>query len=196
MGVDHGRTSGSIKRVELWTDGSCSGNPGPGGWAAILRFGGSERELSGAEAHTTNNRMELVAAIRGLEALREPCEVSLHTDSAYLINAFEQGWIAGWQGRGWVTTARKPVENRDLWEQLIGLARHRRLDGGLHQVGFVKVAGHAGVALNERCDRLAVAARDRRRGASELHHFEEGRWASTPSSPSRAPRSASPAAST
>jgi ribonuclease HI len=151
-----------MKQVELWTDGSCSGNPGPGGWAAILRFAARERELSGREPHTTNNRMELLAAIRGLEALTEPCEVALHTDSAYLINAFEQQWIAGWLKRRWVTTARKPVENRDLWEQLIRLVGHPGLEPGVHDVSFVKVAGHAGIALNERCDRLAVAARDRR----------------------------------
>ena len=151
-----------MKHVELWTDGSCSGNPGPGGWAAILRFAARERELSGREAHTTNNRMELLAAIRGLEALTEPCEVALHTDSAYVINAFEQQWIAGWAKRRWVTTARKPVENRDLWEQLIRLVGYPGLEPGVHAVGFVKVAGHAGVALNERCDRLAVAARARR----------------------------------
>ncbi len=103
-----------------------------------------------------------MAAIRGLEALTEPCEVSLHTDSTYLINAFEQRWIAGWLKRRWVTTARKPVENRDLWEQLITLIGHSGYELGVHQVNFVKVAGHAGVALNERCDALAVEARDRR----------------------------------
>ena len=151
-----------MKQVEIWTDGSCSGNPGPGGWAAILRFAARERELSGQESHTTNNRMELMAAIRGLEALSERCAVALHTDSAYLINAFEQQWIAGWLDRGWVTTARKPVENRDLWERLIRLVGHPGFEPGLHKVSFVKVAGHAGVALNERCDRLALAARDRR----------------------------------
>ena len=152
-----------MKQVEIWTDGSCSGNPGLGGWAAILRFAAREREISGQESHTTNNRMELMAAIRGLEALSERCEVSLHTDSAYLINAFEQQWIAGWLKRGWITTVRQPVVNRDLWEQLIGLIGHPGLEPGLHQVSFVKVAGHAGVALNERCDRLALAARDRQR---------------------------------
>ncbi len=151
-----------MKQLEIWTDGSCSGNPGPGGWAAILRFAARERVISGREPHTTNNRMELTAAIRGLEALRESCKVSLHTDSAYLINAFEQQWIAGWLKRRWLTAARKPVENRDLWEQLIRLIGHPDLEPGVHQVSFVKVTGHAGVALNERCDQLAVAARDRR----------------------------------
>ena len=105
--------------------------------------------------------MELVAAIRGLDALKEPCEVALHTDSAYLINAFEQQWIAGWLRRSWVTSARKPVENRDLWEQLIQLVGQPGVAPGVHDVSFVKVTGHAGVELNERCDRLAVAARDR-----------------------------------
>ena len=149
-----------MKEVELWTDGSCSGNRGPGGWAAILRFGARERELSGRESHTTNNRMELMAAIGGLEALSEPCRVSLHADSAYLINAFDRDWIAGWLRRGWVTTARTPVENRDLWERLIRLVGHPGSRPGRHQVRFVKVTGHAGLELNERCDRIALAARD------------------------------------
>ncbi len=152
-----------MKQVEIWTDGSCSGNPGPGGWAAILRFQAHERELSGYEPHTTNNRMELLAAIRGLEALTEPCEVALHSDSSYLINAFDRQWIGGWLARGWVTTARKPVENRELWEELIRLVGYPGAEADLHRVGFVKVEGHAGVLLNERCDRLAVAARDRPR---------------------------------
>lgn len=152
-----------MKLVEIWTDGSCSGNPGPGGWAAILRFGDREREVTGHEPHTTNNRMELAAAIGGLEALGEPCEVALHADSAYVINAFEQNWIAGWLKRGWITSARNPVENRDLWERLIELIGYPGAAPGVHRVRFVKVAGHAGVALNERCDRLAVDARDRGR---------------------------------
>ncbi|HEY4347190.1 MAG TPA: ribonuclease HI [Gaiellaceae bacterium] len=182
-----------MKQVELWTDGSCSGNPGPGGWAAILRFGAHERELTGSEPDTTNNRMELLAAIGGLEAIRERCEVALHTDSAYLINAFEQRWIAGWLARDWRTTAKKPVENRDLWERLIELAGHPGAAPGVHRVRFVKVAGHAGVVLNERCDRLAVEARDRgrydRQAASSSHASKVGPTVIAPGPGSSAPPS-------
>jgi ribonuclease HI len=148
----------SRKTVVVYTDGACSGNPGPGGWAAILSFGGHERELSGGERQTTNNRMELQAAIAALQKLSEPCLVRLHTDSKYLVQAFTERWIAGWQRRGWLTSAKKPVANQDLWEQLIELAR-------VHTVEWIWVRGHANVALNERCDRLAVAQRDRHRAA-------------------------------
>ena len=112
----------SLKTVVVYTDGACSGNPGPGGWAAILSYNDRERELSGGERQTTNNRMELQAAIAALESLSEPCAVRLHTDSKYIVEAFNAGWIAGWQRRGWLTTAKKPVANQDLWEQLIELA--------------------------------------------------------------------------
>jgi len=138
--------------VELWTDGACSGNPGPGGWAAVLRCGERSRELAGGERLTTNNRMELQAVIEGLAALDRPCRVTVHTDSTYVMHAITKNWIAGWQRRGWKTAARTPVANRELWERLLAeLARH-------DEVTWVKVRGHAGVDLNERCDELAVAA--------------------------------------
>jgi ribonuclease HI len=146
--------TGSLKTVVVHTDGACSGNPGPGGWAAILSYDGHERELSGGERQTTNNRMELQAAIAALQKLNEPCAVRLHTDSKYVVQAFSERWLAGWQRRGWLTSARKPVANRDLWEQLVELT-------AVHSVEWIWVRGHANVALNERCDRLAVAQRDR-----------------------------------
>lgn len=149
-------------RVEIYTDGACLGNPGPGGWSAILRFGNHEKELSGGEAHTTNQRMELLAAIKGLEALNRPCAVTLYSDSAYLINAFRQGWIDRWQRTGWRTRDRKDVENRDLWERLLELT-------GVHRVEWTKVKGHAGHEFNERCDRLAKEAAEARRGSAESH---------------------------
>ncbi|QXD16104.1 ribonuclease HI [Rhodocaloribacter litoris] len=140
-----------MKRVTIYTDGACSGNPGPGGWAAILRYGPHERVLTGAEPHTTNNRMELRAVVEALRALKEPCHVALHTDSAYIANAFNQGWIKDWVRRGWKTAGKKEVKNRDLWQALLNaMAPHR--------VTFVKVRGHAGDPLNERVDELAVKA--------------------------------------
>jgi ribonuclease HI len=137
--------------VELWTDGACSGNPGPGGWAALLRWNGREKELTGGEAATTNNRMELTAVLEGLRALTRPVEVVVHTDSAYVQRAFGDGWLQRWQRNGWKTAAKKPVENRDLWEALLEAAKP-------HQVRFERVKGHAGVELNERVDLLAVQA--------------------------------------
>ena len=137
--------------VELWTDGACSGNPGPGGWAAVLRMGERERELVGAEPATTNNRMELRAVVEGLRALTRPCHVLVHTDSAYVRNAVRQRWIDGWQRNGWRTKAKTPVANRELWEELLVAMEQ-------HDVKWVPVKGHAGVELNERCDRLAVEA--------------------------------------
>jgi ribonuclease HI len=139
--------------VELWTDGACSGNPGPGGWAAILRWRGHERELSGGEPATTNNRMELMGVIAGLRALQRPARVLILTDSAYLERAFTDGWLQRWKRNGWRTTAKKPVANQDLWEAL-----DEATDG--HTIRFRRVKGHAGVELNERADRLAVVARD------------------------------------
>ena len=145
--------------VELWTDGACSGNPGPGGWACILRTAGHERELSGGEAHTTNNRMELRAVIAGLAALDRPCRVEIHIDSTYVMHAITKDWIAGWKKRGWRTAAKTPVANRELWEALEAeLARH--------DVTWTKVKGHAGVELNERCDVLAVEAARAARAAA------------------------------
>ncbi|MEZ4701393.1 MAG: ribonuclease HI [Rhodothermales bacterium] len=141
-----------MKHVILYTDGACSGNPGPGGWAAILIHGGHRRELSGGEKHTTNNRMELMGAIGGLEALKEPCRVTIHTDSAYMLRAFTEGWLQKWQKNGWKTASKKPVENQDLWQRLLELEKK-------HQVEWSKVKGHADDELNNRCDELAVAAR-------------------------------------
>jgi ribonuclease HI len=138
------------ERVTIYTDGACSGNPGPGGWAALLRFRGSEKELSGGEALTTNNRMELTAAIKALEALSRPCAVDLYTDSQYVRLGVTE-WIKGWKARGWKTADRKAVKNEDLWRALDD-ARNR------HQVTFHWVRGHADDPLNHRVDALAVAA--------------------------------------
>ena len=137
-----------MKKVTIFTDGSCLGNPGRGGGGAILRFGEQKKELSGGFANTTNNRMEIMAAIVGLEALKESCEVTLFTDSQYLCHAIEKRWLAGWLKNGWKTSGGKPVKNRDLWERLyVQLQRHK--------VSFGWVRGHAGQADNERCDVLA-----------------------------------------
>ncbi len=142
--------TGPLPHVVIHTDGACSGNPGPGGWAAILSFGDREKELKGGEALTTNNRMELTAAIAALEALRRPCRVDLHTDSQYLRNGI-MSWIGAWKRNGWRTSDKKPVKNADLW---------KRLDAALgsHQVRWHWVRGHAGHGVNERADALARAA--------------------------------------
>ena len=139
-----------MKTVTLYTDGACSGNPGPGGWGAILLFGEHEKELSGGEADTTNNRMELTAVIRGLEALKEPCMVELYSDSKYVIDALEKGWAKGWRARGWVKSDKKPALNPDLWERLLELCETHT--GRLHWV-----KGHADNPYNNRCDELAVS---------------------------------------
>lgn len=146
--TDRGPRRGAA--VEVFTDGACLGNPGPGGWAALLRWRGAEREISGGERDTTNNRMELTAAIRALEALSRPVAVRLHTDSRYLRDGVEK-WLARWKSNGWRTASRAPVRNRDLWLALDG-ARAR------HEVEWVWVRGHAGHPDNERADRLARAA--------------------------------------
>ena len=143
-------------RVVIYTDGSSRGNPGPGGYGAVLRYTDPagvlhERELSQGYARTTNNRMELMAAIVALEALKRPCEVEVHSDSQYVVNAFNQHWVDGWQRRGWKNAKKEPVKNPDLWKRLIA-ATHS------HDVRWVWVRGHAGAELNERCDQLAVAA--------------------------------------
>ena len=139
------------KRVILYTDGACSGNPGAGGWGAILIFNGHERELSGGEEQTTNNRMELMAVIKGLEALKYPCEVEIYSDSAYTVNAFVNGWISSWEKNGWKKADKKAVLNTDLWERLLALTK-------VHDVTFKKVKGHADNEYNNRCDALARAA--------------------------------------
>lgn len=140
-----------MKEVIIYTDGACSGNPGPGGWGCVLLYGEHRKELSGGEKETTNNRMELTAAIRALEALNAPCKVELYSDSAYLVNAFEQGWLKNWIRRGWVKADKKPVENVDLWKRILELI-------GIHEVMFHKVKGHASNKENNRCDELATAA--------------------------------------
>ena len=138
-----------MKKVELFTDGACSGNPGAGGWGAILRFGSAEKELCGGEKETTNNRMELTAVIMGLSALKEPCEVTLVTDSKYVADGITKGWAESWQKNGWRKADKKPALNTDLWEKLLELIK-------IHKVEINWVKGHAGHPENERCDRLAV----------------------------------------
>ena len=138
------------KTVTLYTDGACSGNPGPGGWGAILRYKDTEKELSGGAADTTNNRMELTAVIEALRLLKEPCEVELYSDSKYVIDALEKGWARGWKRRGWKKSDGSPALNPDLWAQ--ALEQEAR-----HKITYVWVKGHAGHPENERCDQLAVA---------------------------------------
>ena len=137
------------KTIEMFTDGACSGNPGPGGWGTVLRYNGVERELSGGEAITTNNRMELTAVIEGLRALKQPCHVLLCTDSKYVADGVLKGWAYGWQKRGWRKADGKPALNTDLWEQLLELL-------GQHDVEITWIKGHNGHPENERCDQLAV----------------------------------------
>ncbi len=139
-----------LKKVEIFTDGSCKGNPGPGGWGVILRMGKHEKELSGHEPETTNNRMEMTAAIRSLEALRESCEVTLHTDSRYVIDGMTK-WVHGWKKKGWINASKQPVRNADLWHELIEAAAR-------HRITWQWVRGHDGHVENERADRLASAA--------------------------------------
>ena len=139
-----------MKRVEIFTDGACKGNPGPGGWGALLRMGRHEKELSGSDPHTTNNRMELTAAIKALEALIEPCQMMLHTDSKYVMDGMTR-WIHGWQRNGWKTASKKPVQNAELWHELIDVA-HK------HRIEWIWVKGHDGHPENERVDKLASDA--------------------------------------
>ncbi len=138
-----------MKQVEIFTDGACSGNPGKGGWGAVLRYQSVEKELCGGAVETTNNRMELTAVIEALSALKEPCAVTLTTDSKYVVDAIEKGWVYGWQRNGWRKADKKPALNVDLWEKLLPLLEK-------HTVAFVWVKGHAGHPENERCDKLAV----------------------------------------
>lgn len=138
-----------MKKVNIYTDGACSGNPGNGGYSAILIYNGIEKIISGFEKDTTNNRMELMAAIKGLEALKEPCNVDLYSDSAYLVDAFNLGWIKDWQLKGWKNSQNKPVKNIDLWEKILSLTT-------VHTVNFIKVKGHSDNEYNNRCDKIAV----------------------------------------
>lgn len=138
------------KAVKIYTDGACSGNPGPGGWGAILRYNSVEKELSGGEARTTNNRMELMAIIFALEALKEPCDVELYSDSQYVVNAMTEGWARRWKANGWMRNRKEPALNADLWERLLALCES-------HRVSFRWIKGHAENPYNNRCDSLAVA---------------------------------------
>lgn len=140
-----------MKQVTIYTDGACSGNPGPGGWGAVLMFNQFRKEMSGFDPQTTNNRMELTAAIEALRALKEPCEVQLYSDSAYLVNAFQQNWLVNWQKRNWIKSDKKPVENQDLWKEILRLT-------GIHTVTWIKVKGHASNKENNRCDEMATGA--------------------------------------
>ncbi len=140
-----------MKKVEIFTDGACSGNPGPGGWGTILRYNGKEKELSGGEAKTTNNRMELKAVIEGLKALKEPCQVVLTSDSQYVCNGINKGWAAKWKKNNWIKSDKTKAKNPELWDELLSLLE-------IHKVEIVWVRGHNGHDENERCDRLAVTA--------------------------------------
>ena len=146
-----------MKEIDIYTDGACSGNPGPGGWGVVLIYQENKKELSGYQQETTNNRMELFAAIQGLSALKESCVVNLYSDSSYLVNAFEKHWIEKWQRNGWKTSTKSPVENQDLWKLLLIHVRK-------HQVRFIKVKGHSDNQYNNRCDEMAVAAIKNGRG--------------------------------
>ena len=138
-----------MKHIQIFTDGACSGNPGPGGWGAILRYKAHEKELSGGEAETTNNRMALMALIAALEQLKEPCEIDLCSDSQYVINGLQKGWAKGWRARGWKKADKSPALNSDLWARLLDLSE-------AHTIHYNWIKGHAGHPENERCDRLAV----------------------------------------
>lgn len=140
-----------MKKVILYTDGACSGNPGMGGWGAVLLYNGHEKRISGAEPETTNNRMEIYAVIMGLECLKEPCEVTVYSDSAYTVNAFSNGWVFEWEKNSWRKSDNKPVLNLDLWQRLLELTR-------VNKVQFVKVKGHADNEYNNICDKLATEA--------------------------------------
>lgn len=143
-----------MKEVTLYTDGACSGNPGPGGWGSVLIYGDHRKELSGGEANTTNNRMELLAVIESIKQLKEPCAVNIYSDSAYLVNCFKQGWYRNWMKNGWMNSKKQPVENKDLWQRLLQLNDE-------HTLEFNKVKGHSDNELNNRCDELAREAAKR-----------------------------------
>lgn len=140
-----------MKEVTIYTDGACSGNPGPGGWGAILMYGSHRKEVSGANPETTNNRMEITAVIEALRQLKQPCSVKVYSDSAYVVNCFNQRWINGWQKNGWKNSRNEPVENQDLWRELLEMMK-------VHQVEYIKVKGHSDNEFNNRCDELAREA--------------------------------------
>ena len=137
-----------MEKVIIYTDGACSGNPGPGGWGAILMYNGNKKEISGAKNNTTNSVMELTAALEGLKMLKFPCEVELYSDSAYLVNSFSQGWIYNWKKNNWKTASKEPVKNKEIWEEIYNLTQ-------IHKVKFIKVKGHADNEFNNRCDEMA-----------------------------------------
>ena len=137
-----------MEEVIIYTDGACSGNPGPGGWGSILMYKGNKKEISGGKEDTTNNVMELTAVIEGLKLLKFPCKVKLYSDSAYVVNAFNEKWIYGWLKNGWVNSSKEPVKNKELWQELYNLTK-------VHEVEFIKVKGHADNEYNNRCDELA-----------------------------------------
>lgn len=139
-----------MKHIDIYTDGACKGNPGPGGWGAVLRYNGHEKELSGGEANTTNNRMEMLAVIKALEALKEPCEVTLTTDSRYVCDAVNKGWAKKWKANNWIKSDKSKAKNPELWDKILNLL-------AVHKVSFVWVKGHNGHPENERCDALASA---------------------------------------
>lgn len=139
-----------MKKVSVYTDGACSGNPGPGGWGAILKYGEHEKEIAGFEDDTTNNRMELTAALEALKCLKEQCEIDLYSDSSYLVNSFNNGWVYNWSRNGWKTAGKEDVKNIELWKQLLELNR-------FHKINWIKVKGHADNEYNNRCDKIAVA---------------------------------------
>jgi len=147
-----------MKQISIYTDGACSGNPGPGGWGAILLYGKHEKEMSGGEQETTNNRMEIMGIICALESLNEPCSVDLYTDSQYIVNAIEKRWVYKWRANNWMRNAKEPAKNPDLWQTLLGLME-------THKVKYHWVKGHANNVYNNRCDQLAVA---------ESHKFKKG----------------------
>lgn len=140
-----------MKEVTIYTDGACSGNPGPGGWGAILIFQGKQKEISGGAKNTTNNIMEMTAVIEALKMLKEECIVKIYSDSAYVVNAFNENWIEGWIAKGWQNSKKEPVKNKELWQELISLTNK-------HKVTFIKVKGHSTDELNNRCDFLATSA--------------------------------------
>lgn len=147
-----------MKEVTIYTDGACSGNPGPGGWGAVLFHGDKRKEISGAEPHSTNNRMEIQAVIEALSLLKVPCRVTVYSDSAYVVNCFQNNWLKGWLRNGWKNSKGNPVENKELWQRLWELM-------GIHEVTYVKVKGHSDNPWNNRCDELAVGAIKQMRAA-------------------------------
>jgi len=146
---EYKKRGAAMKKVTIYTDGACSGNPGVGGWGAILKYGEHEKEISGVEENTTNNRMELLAAIKALQCLKEPCEVDLYSDSAYLVNGFTKGWVSNWEANGWINSQKEEVKNIELWKQLNELIK-------IHKVNWIKVKGHSDNEYNNRCDKLAT----------------------------------------